>query len=307
MRIDLVLTLAAVFATVALVSGSLTTVALARLAPERRRLRQMRDSAIVTVEPTNVLIEAPSPAMKRLSGILPQPSKNSPRLKHRLVAAGFDDAGAVVLYSALQLVTPVVFGLIPLLVLGLRVGWFFGIAAAFVGYSAPDLLVARRITRNRKAIQDGLPDALDLIVICVEAGSSLDHAILKASTELEIAVPAIARELRTVATEVRAGKPRVQAFQDLAKRTGIDEIKALVSMLVQTDRFGTSIAQSLRTHADTSRTKRRQRAEERASTIGVRLVFPLALCLIPALYVVCLGPVVVSMFRALYLNYGGDR
>src|SRR5581483_10511102 len=151
-----------------------------------------------------------------------------------------------------------------------------------------------------KAIQDGLPDALDLIVVCVEAGSSLDHAILKASTELEIALPAIARELTIVATEVRAGKPRIQAFQDLAQRTGVDEVKALVAMLIQTDRFGTSVAQSLRTHADTSRSKRRQRAEERASTVGVKLVFPLALCLIPALYVVCLGPVVVSMFRALF-------
>ena len=299
MRIDLILTLAAVFATVALVSGSLTTVALSRLAPERRRLRQLRAPVSVPVQPTNVLIDAPSPAMKRLSGILPQPSKNSPRLRRRLAAAGFDDPGAVVLYSALQLLTPVVFGVILLLVLGLRVGWFIAIAAAFVGYSLPDLVVGRRITQNRKAIQDGLPDALDLIVICVEAGSSMDHAILKASTELEIALPAIARELKTVATEVRAGKPRVQAFQDLAKRTGVDEIKALVSMLIQTDRFGTSIAQSLRTHADTSRTKRRQRAEERASTIGVRLVFPLALCLIPALYVVCLGPVVVSLYRSL--------
>ena len=116
---------------------------------------------------------------------------------------------------------------------------------------------------------------------------------MRASDELEIALPALAQELRIVTTEIRAGKPRLEAFQGLAKRTGVDDVRALVAMLTQTDRFGTSIAQALRTHAATSRTKRRQRAEERAAKVGVKLVFPLALCLVPALYVVCLGPVVI--------------
>jgi tight adherence protein C len=134
----------------------------------------------------------------------------------------------------------------------------------------------------------------------VEAGCSLDQAILKAGNELDIAQPAIGHELRTVSTEIRAGKPRLEAFQDLAKRTGVEDVRGLVAMLIQTDRFGTSIAQGLRTHADTSRTKRRQLAEERASTVGAKLVFPLVLCLIPALYVVCLGPVAVSVYRSLF-------
>ena len=131
--------------------------------------------------------------------------------------------------------------------------------------------------KHRKAIQDGLPDALDLIIVCIEAGSSLDQAIMKASDELEIALPVIARQLQTLSSQIRAGKPRMEAFQDLAKRTGVDDVRSLVSMLIQTDRFGTSIAQGLRTHAETLRTKRRQRAEERAGTIGVKLVFPLVL------------------------------
>ena len=107
-------------------------------------------------------------------------------------------------------------------------------------------------------------------------------------------MPALASELRTVTNEIRAGKPRLEAFHGLAKRTQIDDVRALVAMLTQTDRFGTSIA-----HAATSRTKRRQRAEERAAKVGVKMVFPLALCLVPALYVVCLGPVVVKIMRAL--------
>jgi tight adherence protein C len=102
-----------------------------------------------------------------------------------------------------------------------------------------------------------------------------------------------------VTSEIRAGKPRLEAFNSLARRTGVEDVRALVAMLTQTDRFGTSIAQSLRTHAATSRTKRRQNAEERAAKVGVKLVFPLALCLVPALYVVCLGPVVIRILRAL--------
>jgi len=299
MRIDLILTLTAAFATVALVSGSLTTIVLSRYAPERRRLRHMGRPAAPAM-PATVLIDAPSPVVQWFSGLIPHAATDPSRLRRRLAAAGWTDPGAIALFGAAQLFTPVAFALVPLIVLGLPVGGIIAVAGAVIGYALPDLVVARRTARNRKAIQDGLPDALDLIVICVEAGSSLDHAIVKASTELEIAFPGIARELKTVATEVRAGKPRTQAFQDLAKRSGIDEVKALAAMLVQTDRFGTSIAQSLRTHADSSRNKRRQRAEERASTVGIRLVFPLALCLIPALYVVCLGPVIVSMYRALF-------
>ena len=178
-------------------------------------------------------------------------------------------------------------------------GWVAALVAGGIGYLIPDLALTRATRRHQKAIQNGLPDAIDLIVVCVEAGSSLDQAIVRASEELDIAMPALASELRTVTNEIRAGKPRLEAFQGLAKRTQIDDVRALVAMLTQTDRFGTSIAQALRTHAATSRTKRRQRAEERAAKVGVKMVFPLALCLVPALYVVCLGPVVVRIMRAL--------
>jgi tight adherence protein C len=122
---------------------------------------------------------------------------------------------------------------------------------------------------------------------------------VKASEELAIAYPALAQELRLITTETRAGKPRLEAFKNFAARTGVDDVRALVAMLIQTDRFGTSIAQALRTHAEVSRTKRRQRAEERAAKLGVKLVFPLVFCLFPAMYVVVLGPAVIKIMEFL--------
>jgi tight adherence protein C len=299
MPISLVITLVGVFGTIALISGTLASLALTRNAPERRRLRRMTAPRASTAQVEDLqLADAPSPAFKRLSKVLP--ASPSDQLRRRLAAAGYHQYGAGVWYSTARQVLPVLLGLAPVLVLGLRSGWVAGLAGAALGYVIPDLVLNRKTVQHRKAIQDGLPDALDLIVVCVEAGSSLDQAIVRASNELDIALPAIARELKTLATQIRAGKPRMEAFQDLANRTGVDDVRSLVALLIQTDRFGTSIAQGLRTHADTSRTKRRQRAEERASTIGVKLVFPLALCLMPALYVVCLGPVIVTVYRNLF-------
>jgi tight adherence protein C len=141
---------------------------------------------------------------------------------------------------------------------------------------------------------------LDLLIVCLEAGSSLDQGIMKAADELVITHPALAEELKTLITETRAGKPRIEAFRNLADRTGVDDVRSLVAMLVQTDRFGTSVGQALRTHAETSRTKRRQRAEEKAAKIGVKLVFPLVFLLFPAFFVVTLGPSVVLFIRVFF-------
>ncbi len=212
--------------------------------------------------------------------------------------AGWTDADSASYYALAEMAVPVILGLIPIALFGMS-AWIGALCLAGVGYVIPDLVLSRAIHRHQKAIQNGLPDAIDLIVVCVEAGSSLDQAIVRASEEIEIAVPSLASELRTITNEIRAGKPRLEAFQGFAKRTQVDDVRALVAMLTQTDRFGTSIAQALRTHATTARTKRRQRAEERAAKVGVKMVFPLALCLIPALYVVCLGPVIVRIMRTI--------
>jgi tight adherence protein C len=169
-----------------------------------------------------------------------------------------------------------------------------------MGFQVPGFILQRQITKRQKLIRNGLPDALDLLIVCLEAGSALDQAILKASEELTVAHPALAEELKLVITETRAGKPRLEAFRNFADRTGVDDVRALVAMLIQTDRFGTSVGQALRTHAETSRTKRRQRAVERAAKIGVQLVFPLVFLLFPALFVVTLGPSVILFIRIFF-------
>jgi tight adherence protein C len=296
MSLSFTITLVFVFATVALLSGSLVSLVFTRTSPERRRLRHLttpRETAPVNIQ----IAEVPSEKLTRISRMLPTSPADLTGLRRRLAAAGYDDYAAAVWYSAARLGVPVLLGVVPMLVLGIRGGWVLGFACGAIGVVVPDLWLGQKTVKHRKAIQDGLPDALDLVVVCIEAGSSLDQAIVKASDELEIALPVIAREFKTLSSQIRAGKPRMDAFRDLAKRTGVEDVKSLVAMLIQTDRFGTSIAQGLRTHADTLRTKRRQRAEERAGTIGVKLVFPLVLCLMPALYVVCLGPVIVAFYR----------
>jgi len=176
-------------------------------------------------------------------------------------------------------------------------GWIVATFGAILGYIGPGFYIDFRVSARRKQIRNGLPDLLDLLIVCLEAGSSLDQAVVKATDELAIAYPALAEELRVVTTETRAGKPRLEAFRNLAQRTRVEDVRALVAMLVQTDRFGTSVAQTLRTMAEEMRTKRRQAAEERAAKIGVKLVFPLVFFLFPALYLAMLGPAVINYMR----------
>ena len=187
----------------------------------------------------------------------------------------------------------------PLLFMGTNRGLLMAAFGAVIGYLAPGMMLDRRVAQRQLRIENGLPDALDLLIVSLEAGLAFDQAILKCAEELAIAHPDVAEELRLVNVECRAGKPRIEAFKNFAARTKVDDVRALVAMLVQTDRFGTSVAQALRTHAEVSRTKRRQRAEERAAKIGVKLVFPLVFCLFPAFYVVTLGPAIIKFITGL--------
>jgi tight adherence protein C len=296
---ELLLTAVAVFVAVALASVLGATWLLERNAPERRRLRSLIGVPAATtgvVVPLS-LTTSLDPMLARLSRLMPRSSKDMSRLQRRLARAGFAQPAAAAYYAATEVLLPLGAGLLAFVLSG---NFAVAILVAVIGCALPILFVRRKTSQRQKAIQNGLPDALDLITVCVEAGSGLDQAIIRASLELDLVHPALAEELRFITTETRAGKPRAEAFANFAKRTGVDDVRALVAMLNQTDRFGTSITQALRTHADTSRTKRRQRAEERAGKIGVKLVFPLAFCLFPALYIVCFGPVVVKIYRAFF-------
>jgi tight adherence protein C len=233
----------------------------------------------------------------KIANALPTSRGTTERLKRELLLAGFYSTAAPALFSISELVLPVVLGAIPIFWLDGPNKILTAFLGAFMGYMAPGFYLKQRLKKAQKDIQNGLADALDLLVLCLEAGSSLDQAIVKASDELGVAYPALGDQLRILISEMRAGKTRMDAFRGLADRTRVDDVRTLVSMLVQTDRFGTSIAQALRTQSEVCRTKRRQRAEEKAQKVGVKLVFPLVFCLFPALYVVMLGPAYIKFMH----------
>lgn len=302
MPIDFIITLTAAFLFVALVSGWATSAALSAASPERRRLRQLGAAGVYegAVGPV-ALVDSVDPRVKGFPGV-PKSPKEMNRLRRQLAMAGYQNPSAVFVFALTKLVTAITLVLLVIGLAGVHSGWFLAIVVGAIGYLLPSLVLSRKIQHRKRDIRNGLPDALDLLIVCVEAGCGLDQAIVKASDELEITYPALTQELRLITTEIRAGKARLDAFKNFAARTKVDDVQSLVALLVQTDKFGTSIAQALRTHAESSRTKRRQRAEERAAKVGVKLVFPLVLFLFPALYVVILGPAVIQFIRV-FLPY----
>jgi tight adherence protein C len=282
------------------VSGLVMSLILARQSPTQRRLEAIRP---VRTAPSVVLSESltatSDPALARWSKMLPKSAKDMSRTERRLAAAGIRAPLAAVVYSVAELLVPAALLLGVFRFFGLRdpLGWVIGAFLIVLGYLAPGLYVDWRLSDRRKQIRNGLPDVLDLLIVCLEAGSSLDQAIMKASEELAIAYPALGEELRILTTETRAGKARMEAFKNLAARTKVEDVRTLVAMLAQTDRFGTSVADTLRTMADEMRVKRRQAAEETAAKVGVKLVLPLVFFLFPALYVVMLGPAVIQFIK----------
>jgi len=294
---QLTIALLALFGSIALLAGTATSALLARQAPGRRRLIGGSQTGQSVLTEHQLLADGLTADQKRLVSFVPKSPKDMGRLQRRLATAGFYGFKPILIYTLSQLFGAAAGFVLLFFVFGLRTGWLFGIAGAIVGYLIPDYIVARRIRFRKKQIQNGLPDALDLLIVSLEAGLAIDQALLKSAEELEIAYPALSHELHLVNIETRAGKPRLEALKNFAKRTKVDDVRALVAMLVQTDRFGTSVAQALRTHAEESRVKRRQRAEERAAKLSVNLIFPLVFLLMPAFFVIALGPGVIKMIE----------
>lgn len=193
------------------------------------------------------------------------------------------------------------FGMLALPLLRLRPAGVLGgsMYMAVTGWMLPLMSVRSRRRARQKELQLALADALDLMVVCVEAGLGLNQALVRVSKEIRYVSPLMSDELDLVNLEMRAGTPRDTALNNLGHRTGLDDIRALTTMLIQTDRFGTSIAQSLRVHSDTLRTKRRQRAEEAAAKTTIKMVFPLVFCIFPAMFVVLIGPGLIQIGKAL--------
>jgi tight adherence protein C len=237
--------------------------------------------------------------LKRLGNIAPKSASETSKLQQRLVAAGYRHSEAIVVFFGIRIgVALAAFGVFSSPIV-MEPDLTFALIACLLGYVLPGMVLARIAKARQHKIRLGLPDALDLLVVSVEAGLGLDQAILRVADEMSFAHPELCGELRLINLELRAGKARAEALQNLADRTGVDDVSSLVAMLIQTDKFGTSLAQSLRVHSDTMRTKRRQRAEEAAAKTGVKMVFPLVFCIFPAIWVVSIGPAVIKFIETI--------
>ena len=238
---------------------------------------------------------------------LPKEGWENSGLRIRFLHAGWRSPSAPILYFAAKAALAMLLPMLLVATLGLgssSLHWganktlFMLLLTAGAGYYLPNLILAMRIERQQRALLDAFPDAVDLIIVCIEAGLGLDAAITRSGEEMRLRSPALADELHLVELELRVGASREQALRNLALRTGLEDLGALVTMLVQADRFGTSIAESLRVHAEGLRTRRRQRAEEAAAKLPLKLLFPLIFCIFPALMLVLLGPAMINIMRA---------
>lgn len=247
-------------------------------------------------------------ALARVGTIVPPSTQSVSRSQQMLIRAGFRNPQSVMVLRGVRIILPIIL---------LAVVYFTGFyqenavavlaLAALLGYMAPEFYVTQVVRKRQHKLQLSLPDALDLMVISMEAGLGLDQAILRVSQELKYAHPELSEELQMVNMETQLGKNRLDALRELASRTGVEDIKGLVAMLIQTDRFGTSLAQSLRVFSDELRLRRRQRAEEQAAKTTVKMVPPLVFFIFPALMVVILGPGLIAIMQQLMpmLNGGG--
>jgi tight adherence protein C len=287
--------LAFAFVTLLIAAGAMVLSPGAAAVVERRLgeitgkpVRSENDAAVRAVE-----------TLKRLGAALPKSPSEMGKLRLRLVHAGFRRKDAVSVFLGIRVgVSLICFGLLatPLVI---KPSVPAALGAAGLGYVLAGVVLARLSKRRQHRIRLSLPDALDLLVVSVEAGLGLDQALQRVGDELAFAHPELSEDLKQINLELRAGKPRSEALHNLADRTGVDDLASLVAVLVQTDKFGTSVAQSLRVQSEVLRTKRRQRAEEAAAKTGVKMVFPLVICIFPAIWVVTIGPAAIKFVQIL--------
>lgn len=253
--------------------------------PQRRNARQRAARAVAAW-------------VARLEGVLPRSHEEVSVVRKRLIRAGYRRDSAVQIFYGLKVVTPAALAILATVTGAYHYGPFFvyGIALG-LGFLVPDFVLGNRIRNRQLQIEAGLPDALDLMVICIEAGLGLDQAIHRVAQELRYSRPAMADELAVVTREQWAGKPRTETWKDLAERTDVEAVRAVVATLVQADQFGTSVAKALRVHAETIRMRRRLQIEEAAAKTTVKLVFPLVFFVFPSLFVVALGPSVIRILE----------
>ncbi len=268
------------------------------------RLRALGSQQPRQAENKPAIRERIEQALDPLSKAIPLSPADVSRTRAWLIQAGFRDAIDVNYYFGARVLTAA----IGFLAIALSMGFdnpalLIGITA--LGFLLPRFILKRMIRDRQNRIRLGLPDALDLTVICVEAGLALDQALMRVGQDLHHAHPDLSDEFHFVNLEMRAGKPRAEALRNLVDRTGVDDIRSLVGTLIQTDRFGTSVAQALRVHSDSLRTERRQRAEEQAAKTTIKMVPPLVIFVLPSIIFVTIGPAVIELIRQLGPISGG--
>lgn len=242
--------------------------------------------------------------IKRLGNLVPASPKDVTVMQRRLIRAGYRNPNALkILYGAKAIFAVLLPAIVTVAVFNSSAQQSNKVVSILIavalGFFGPNEYVRMAAKRRQKQIQRGLANSLDLMVVCVESGLGLDQAIMQVAKELEHAHPEISEELAIVNLELKAGKRRAEALRNLADRTAVEDLKKLVAVLIQADRFGTGVAQSLRAHSDYMRVQARQIAEEKAAKLGVKLVFPIFFCILPSLFVVTVGPIVMKIMRDL--------
>ena len=268
------------------------------------RLRALGSQQPKPTENKPAIRERIEQALDPLSKAIPLSPADVSRTRRWLIQAGFRDAADVNYYFGARILAASSAFLGVVVFLGFNdLPLLIGVTA--LGFILPRFFLKRMIRDRQNRIRLGLPDALDLTVICVEAGLALDQALMRVGQDLHHAHPDLSDEFHLVNLEMRAGKPRAEALRNLVERTGVDDIRALVGTLIQTDRFGTSVAQALRVHSDSLRTERRQRAEEQAAKTTIKMVPPLVIFVLPSIIFVTIGPAVIELIRQLGPVGGG--
>lgn len=245
--------------------------------------------------------------LKPLGGVIPRSPEEMSRQEHRLAQAGIRRRDAPLLLYGVKIALAITLFLVFASIGAIRGNPVLLIVLPILlGALIPDMAVTRLIQRRKIQLQRALPDALDLAVICVEAGLGLDQSLVRIGHELQRVHPALSEELNLYSLEVNAGKKRSEALRNLGQRTDMDDLKAFAAVLIQTDRFGTSVAQALRVFADTMRSKRRQRAEEHGAKMSIKMIPPLVFFIFPAIFVVVIGPAVIAIVRYLIPGLAGE-
>jgi tight adherence protein C len=287
----------------AFVFGSLLVTAVTYALTARSAGMDDRLRDVVGLEPQTVDANAASAQiaafLKRMGERVPKSTKELGKLQLRLVQAGYRGAEALPVFLGIRVGCSIAAFVLCMSGLLMKPTLIVALAAMGLMYVAAGMVLARKAKKRQHRIRLSLADALDLLVVSVEAGLGLDQAMARVAQELTFAHPDLSSELRLVNLELLAGKARSEALRNLGERTGVDDLSSLVAMLVQTDKFGTSVANSLRVFSETLRTKRRQRAEEAAAKTGVKMVFPLVVCIFPSIWIVTIGPAAIRFIQVL--------